>query len=351
MKVFTSYEKMLDEMEGTIDFIDIITHNLLHVPFAIKALERNINVMVEKPPAMNWLETKFLMEAENKSKAKYQLAEHVCFEKPIWTLYNLLKKSLRKQLGQIRYVEVNFGHGGPYMPYYISKETKLPHFVDFMESGGGALQDLGPHGISTAYWLLGNEIENLKCKTTVLKRRIKDRKLSGVSVNSLVEDYAIAEIICYDKQYNNEFIMKCTTSWCGQPPGERMLIIFENGTLKLSRSKILKKLEPILIKPDGKVIRIPLEKDVYHPFDSKIREAQIFADQIIKGEKSFCDSSYAHRLEQIISMHYFSKLFERQITLNEMEEWGSKILQNNLGNWQLASKEICEEFIKAVDFF
>ncbi|MHA1339186.1 MAG: Gfo/Idh/MocA family protein [Promethearchaeota archaeon] len=349
MKVFTSYDEMLNEMQGQIDFIDVITHNALHVPFAIKALEKNINVMVEKPPAMNWLETKFLVEAEKKSKAKYQLAEHFCFERPIFTLRKLMDEFLRDELGQIQYVEANFGHGGPYMPYYSSNETKLPHFIDFMEGGGGTLQDLGPHGISAAYWPLGDKIENRKCKTLILERRKKDRKMSGHIVDSPAEDFAVAEITCYDKKFGNEFVMKCTTSWCGQPKGDRIKIVGENGTVKLGRSKILKRREPIFIKNNGKIIHFAVKKDNYHPWHAKVREAQYFADQILEDKPSLCNSVYAHRLQQIISMHYFSKLKKREITIQEMDEWGEQILNECEGDWQKASKQICKEFSKAVD--
>lgn len=345
MKVFTSFDKMLDEMEGVIEFIDNVTHGEQHIPLAIKSLERNIHMQVEKPPALNWLETKKLVEAQKKSKAHFQLAEHVCFERETLAMKNAIEKGM---LGDIKHIEINFGHGGPYWPYIVSEKTGLPFFIDFELGGGGVLQDLGPHGISKAYWPLGSSIKNLKCKTILIERRKADRKMSGIPVDSPAEDFAVAELTCLDSKSGKEFTMKCTNSWCGQPEGPKFVIEGENGTLINSRRRIIKLEAPAIKNNDGKIKFLKISKDKYHPFNKKIRETTMFADNLLQGKGSICDAEYANRLQEIISLHYFSKLKGREVTLEEMDKWGEEILSKHHDDWRKASNEICKEFSRTV---
>ena len=72
--IYESYEEMLEK--EAIDVIHIATPHYLHVPMAIAALERNINVFLEKPMAISKEEIEALLEAEKKSSAKLT----VCFQ-------------------------------------------------------------------------------------------------------------------------------------------------------------------------------------------------------------------------------------------------------------------------------
>lgn len=72
--IYESYEEMLENED--IDVIHIATPHYLHVPMAIAALERNINVFLEKPMAISKEEIEALLEAEKKSAAKLT----VCFQ-------------------------------------------------------------------------------------------------------------------------------------------------------------------------------------------------------------------------------------------------------------------------------
>ncbi|MHA1821164.1 MAG: Gfo/Idh/MocA family protein [Promethearchaeota archaeon] len=346
IKVFKTFNDMLSELKGVIEFVDNCTHNKEHVPVSIKALENNIHVQTEKPPARNWAETEKLLEVAQNSKAFYQLAEHVCFEKPIIAMR---KAILLGQIGDIEYVEINFGHNGPYWPFVVNNETKLPHFIDPDLGGGGCVQDLGPHGISQGLWPLGDWVEIKSCKTLILERRRSDRKMSGKLVDSPVDDYAVAEFKGINNKTGKEFKMKVTTSWCGQPPGEKVKIVGEKGTMVLGHSRIIKKKVPIIIDKNGKKKYVKLPKDKYHPWNSKIRETQMFANSIRLKKPSLVGPEYALRLQEVLSLHYFSKLMQREVTLEEMREWGHKIMEENGGDWKKAADVITAKFASAVD--
>jgi predicted dehydrogenase len=344
MKVYTDFGKMLSELEGVVELVDNCTHGEYHVPLSIQALEHNVNVMCEKPPALNWYQLKKLVETENKSKVHYQLNENVCYDKSIMAAKNAIASNL---LGDIVEIEIQFGHGGPYWPYVVDKEG-LPHFISPLLSGGGCLQDLAPHGISKAFWPIGEGAKILRGKCDVLERRDAKRKMSGKLVDPQVDDHASGKFIIYDPRTKKEFPMKITTSWCG---GFAFPFHIE-GTKGLLHPGFNKKENancPVIEPEDGdEEIYVDLPQDNFHKSNDKIREVQIFVDNILKGQRSFTDSVYALRLEEIISMHYFSKMKGREVTIEEMDNWGSEIETKNGNDWQKTVNAICLEFQKAI---
>lgn len=78
-KTYTNYEEMLDE--SGINMVVVGTPMPLHVPQAIMALERGIHVMSEVPAAVSLEESKDLVLACKRSKAKYMMAENYCYMK------------------------------------------------------------------------------------------------------------------------------------------------------------------------------------------------------------------------------------------------------------------------------
>ena len=74
LKGYTDYKEMLDREKP--DIVHICTPHYLHAEMAIYALERDINVLCEKPLCMNREEIDAILQAEEKSNA--QLA--VCFQ-------------------------------------------------------------------------------------------------------------------------------------------------------------------------------------------------------------------------------------------------------------------------------
>lgn len=346
LKVYESYDEMLEDKSSSLDFIDVITHTAEHIPLAIKALQRDISVQVEKPPGLNFLETGMLAKTAEKSKGFFQLAEHICFERKTLTMKKAMDSG---RIGVPTYLEVNFGHNGPYWPYVVSEKTGLPFFIDPELGGGGCLQDLGPHGISQGFWLLPDSIEIEYCETKILERRRRDRTMSGRSVDNPVDDYAMAEFQGIDNATGVKFSMKATTSWCGHPGGEPVILRGSEGALKIGRTWLLKRKVPMFINSNGKRRKLRVIKDKYHKWHSKIRETTMFADNILQKKPSICGPEYAHKLQQVISLHYFSKMKGGRSSLKDMEEWGAQILEEKNGDWQKASHHIAKTFAKSVD--
>ena len=73
-RAYTDYAEMLDNEKP--DVVHICTPHYLHVPMAVSALSRNINVVLEKPCAITVEGIKELVQAEKNSAAKLA----VCFQ-------------------------------------------------------------------------------------------------------------------------------------------------------------------------------------------------------------------------------------------------------------------------------
>lgn len=67
VKKYFDYKKMLDEEQ--IDVVHICTPHYLHADMTIYALERNVNVLCEKPLCIRKEDVARIIDAENKSEA------------------------------------------------------------------------------------------------------------------------------------------------------------------------------------------------------------------------------------------------------------------------------------------
>ncbi len=74
VNIYSHFYKMLDEEE--LDVVHIAIPHYLHVEFAVAALKKGINTILEKPVGINESELGLLLDEEKKSKAKLT----ICFQ-------------------------------------------------------------------------------------------------------------------------------------------------------------------------------------------------------------------------------------------------------------------------------
>ena len=85
-KCYTDFDKMLEENE--FDIIDVCLPTFLHCEFALKALNRGINVLSEKPISLNVEDVDKLYAAAEKNGVKYMVAQVLRF----WKEYEVLRQ-------------------------------------------------------------------------------------------------------------------------------------------------------------------------------------------------------------------------------------------------------------------
>lgn len=83
---YTDFEEMLNNEE--IDILDICLPTFLHADYAIKAMERGINVICEKPISLNEEDIDRVYSTAEKNNVKFMVAQVLRF----WPEYELLKE-------------------------------------------------------------------------------------------------------------------------------------------------------------------------------------------------------------------------------------------------------------------
>ena len=124
--------------------------------------------------------------------------------------------------------------------------------------------------------------------------------------------------------------------------------------------KHLLQYEPVIIDEKDKETFFPLDKDQWEPHNQYVREIQIFADKLLHDRPSDTPAEYALRLEEILSIQYFSKLMKRQVTMEEMDAWADEIPLIAMKNKELSTTSprnslglliYCKHFSIKITFF
>ena len=144
-KFFTDYKEMLDTVE--MDAVSVCTYNRTHAECAIAALDKGLDVLLEKPFTVTLEEAIEVMKAE-KRNGKFV---SVGFQPRFDANMQMIKKIVQSgELGRIYYVQTGGGrrHGIP-----VGWSTT---FIEEDKAGLGALGDIGCYSIDLVMNALGN---------------------------------------------------------------------------------------------------------------------------------------------------------------------------------------------------
>jgi myo-inositol 2-dehydrogenase / D-chiro-inositol 1-dehydrogenase len=149
-RVFTDYREMLREPD--IEMVTITAPNRLHAQMAIDIAAAGKHVVCEKPMAMTIDECDQMIDAARRHGVLLMYAEELFF-----TPKYLKAKEMADAgaFGKVHLVKQSEKHFGPHSDW----------FWDVERAGGGALMDLGCHGIAFCYWFLGRPaIKTVYCQ-------------------------------------------------------------------------------------------------------------------------------------------------------------------------------------------
>lgn len=141
-KFYGSYEELLADRE--IDAIYNPLPNNLHVEWTIKAAEAGKHVLCEKPIALTAEEVTKLIEARDRTGVKIQEAFMVRTH-PQWLVVRDLIR--RNRIGKLQAISGFFS-------YFNTDPTNIRNKI---ETGGGALMDIGCYCINISRFILGEE--------------------------------------------------------------------------------------------------------------------------------------------------------------------------------------------------
>jgi predicted dehydrogenase len=137
---------VLDEMlnREKLDALHICTPNLHHFPMAYLALSKGVNVLVEKPIALNYNDAKTLDEIATKNKLTLMVGMHNRFRDDVSMLRNFLAQD---ELGDIFYIKTGW------LQRWQKQETSSWH-SEKKSSGGGVLIDIGIQLLDLALYIV-----------------------------------------------------------------------------------------------------------------------------------------------------------------------------------------------------
>lgn len=207
-KAYTSLEEMLER--ESISTLHICTPHYLHVPMAKSALHKNIDVLMEKPPAITGEQFESLKEAEEKSSARLG----ICFQNRYNTEVQAAKEVLESgELGKILGTRA-FLTWGRSKGYYLDSGWR----GKFETEGAGVLINQSIHTLDLLCYLCGTPKS--------VDARTAEHHLKGIIE---VEDTAEA-FIGFENGFNGIFF--ASTAYCTDSP-VFVEIVCEKGVIKL----------------------------------------------------------------------------------------------------------------------
>lgn len=178
----TDYRKLVERKD--VDVVVVGVPNDLHRKIVVAAAEAGKDVILEKPIAHTLEDADAMIAACKKHKVKLMYAETICFSPKYARAKQLVDE---KAIGELYMAKQSEKHSGPHSDW----------FYDVSRSGGGALMDMGCHGIEWTRWVYGKpKVKSVTahCQLVYHKGRTKGDDNSIVIVEfenggiSVVED-------------------------------------------------------------------------------------------------------------------------------------------------------------------
>src|ERR671922_731313 len=127
-----------------VEMISVTAPNRLHAPITIDAARAGKHVVCEKPLCLTLEEADAMIDACRRAGVLLLYGEELFFAPKYVKAKQLADEGA---FGRIHLVKQGEKHSGPHADW----------FWDIKQSGGGALMDLGCHGIAFCWWFVGKQ--------------------------------------------------------------------------------------------------------------------------------------------------------------------------------------------------
>jgi myo-inositol 2-dehydrogenase/D-chiro-inositol 1-dehydrogenase len=181
---YSDYREML--RDPAIEMISITAPNRLHARITIEAAAAGKHVVCEKPLCVTLEEADTMIDACAKAGVLLLYAEELFFAPKYVKAKQMADEGA---FGRVHLVKQGEKHSGPHSDW----------FWDVEQSGGGALMDLGCHGIAFCWWFLGKQ--KIKSVYSQLSTQVNAQRTNG-------DDEAITII-----EFENGAIGMVENSW------------------------------------------------------------------------------------------------------------------------------------------
>ena len=159
---YSDYREMLND--PAVELVSITAPNRLHAQVTIDAARAGKHVVCEKPLCVTLEEADAMIDACAKAGVLLLYAEELFFAPKYVKAKQMADEGA---FGRIHLVKQGEKHSGPHSDW----------FWDVEQSGGGALMDLGCHGIAFCWWFLGKQ--KVKSVYAQLSTQVNSKRTQG----------------------------------------------------------------------------------------------------------------------------------------------------------------------------
>lgn len=242
---YIDFDKMLEEVKP--DAVIVATPHYSHVGLAVKALEKNISVLVEKPISVTVKEAEKLVEV---AKAHKDAVFAIMYNQRSNSIYARAKKIIESgKLGDLQRASFTVTDWYRTQYYYNMGGWR----ASWSGEGGGTLINQCVHQLDILQWLLGMPEKIVaRCKT------------SGRNIST---ENDVTALFSY-KNYDCVF-----TASTHELPGEnRFVIVGSKGTLVITRHMAVCR----YLKMDEKEVNARAKRDYGNRADKKYTTKRMF---------------------------------------------------------------------------
>ena len=206
---YTDYKQMVEE-HPELELVAIATSSGAHAEIALYLIDKGINVIIEKPMAMN------MNDAEEIIRRSEEKGVKVCACHQ--NRFNIAVQKTRKAIEDGRFGKLS--HGSIHVRWNRNRDyyTQAPWRGTWAEDGG-CLMNQCIHGIDLLRWMLGNEVDTVYGVTRQQQHHYLEVEDIGMAVITF-KNGAVATI-------------EGTTNVYPQNLEETLYLFGENGTVKL----------------------------------------------------------------------------------------------------------------------
>lgn len=150
IKRYTDYKKMIEENE--LDLISIATSSGVHAEIALYCIDHGINIIVEKPMAMNMADANEIIRRSEEKGVKVSACHQNRFNLAIQKVTKAVESG---KFGKLSHGSINVRWNRT-ESYYKQAAWRGTWAED-----GGALMNQCIHGIDLLRWLMGGDVEEV----------------------------------------------------------------------------------------------------------------------------------------------------------------------------------------------
>lgn len=300
-RVHDSAEKLIEDPD--LDAVIIGVPNKWHAPLAVKALQANKHVLLEKPMAIDLNDAKKIRDAALKSDRVLMISHQMRWEGPAMAVKEKVEQG---ELGNIYHAKTGwFRRKG--IPGWGS------WFTQKQMSGGGPLIDIGVHMLDLALYLMGNPKPVSVTGSTYAEFGPKKRGIGNWGTPNWDGVFDVEDIASAFIKMEDGSSLTLDVSWAVHMDTDSMPFIHLMGSeggasIRGNKVKILKEIDnkakdfELVVDTDDKAARVRL--------------SQHFIDCIREGKKPISDVMSGYTNNLILEAIYESSRTGREVILN-----------------------------------